>query len=235
MRKPRIALFIDAENTSPSHLPECLERCRSLGKPTIARCYGNAAALKIWEAVIAKNHLLPIQTPPGASKANASDFALTIDVVSLLHRDLYDHAVIASSDADFTLLAIHVREHGRGIDGIGKSKARPSLKSAFDNFTIVGVREVAKPAPKPATKKAVSKAAPKAVAKNKIDTLWLLSIFDDIRKSAEFCDVQALGRALAAANPNYKKGHRTLDNYLKNSGLFDIKDKNAYRLAGPQG
>lgn len=145
--KQRMALFIDAENASPSHLPNYLEHCRTLGKPTIARCYGSTSALKAWEAAIAKHHLIPIQTPPGASKANASDFALTIDAVSLLHRDLFDHAVIASSDADFTLLAVHIREHGKGIDGIGEAKAKASLKSAFDNYITVERQTAAKTMP----------------------------------------------------------------------------------------
>lgn len=148
--KQRVALFIDAENASSGHLPAYLQHCRALGKLTIVRCYGNAAALKGWEAAIAQYHLMPVQTPPGTGKANASDFALTIDAVSLLHRNLFDYAVIASSDADFTLLAVHIREHGKGIDGIGEAKARESLRSAFDCFTVVGTLEPQKPSPQEA-------------------------------------------------------------------------------------
>ena len=121
--RPRVALFIDAENASARYVPEYLKRCGELGKLTIARCYGGSAGLKKWDKAMKDHHIVPMQTPPGASKENASDFALTIDVVSLLHRDLFDHAVIASSDADFMQLAIHVREQGKGIDGLGESKA----------------------------------------------------------------------------------------------------------------
>lgn len=231
MTKPRVALFIDAENASPVHLPDYLEHCRSLGKPTIARCYGSAAALKAWEAAIAKHHLMPVQTPPGANKVNASDFAMTIDAVSLLHRNLFDHAVIASSDADFTLLALHIREHGKGIDGIGEAKAKTTLRSAFDQFIVMGKSPpaVRTPEAKPPVAKAPAKKAPASIAG--IDKTWLLSIFDATRKSSESCDLQALGRALAAAKTDYKKGHRTLDNYLKKSGLFEIRDKHVYRTA----
>lgn len=147
MPKQRVALFIDAENISPNHLPDFLEHGRSLGKITIARCYGDAAALERWDAAIARSHLIPVQTPPCGAKANASDFALVIDAVSLLHRNLFDHAVIASSDADFTLLAIHIREQGKGIDGIGEGKANSSLKTAFDQFIILKKTPAAKSAP----------------------------------------------------------------------------------------
>ncbi len=123
MTKPRVALFIDAENASARYVSDYLERCGELGKLTIARCYGGAAGLKKWDKAMKDHHIVPMQTPPGAAKENASDFALTIDVVSLLHRGLFDHAVIASSDADFMQLAIHIREQGKGIDGLGESKA----------------------------------------------------------------------------------------------------------------
>lgn len=230
MTRPRVALFIDAENASPVHLPECIAYCEDkLGKLTIRRCYGHAAALKGWEAAIAKHHLLPMQTPPGTAKANASDFALTIDAVSLLHRGLFDHAAIASSDADFTLLAVHIREHGKGIYGFGEAKAKASLKSAFDHFEAVGAAVAAS---KPAAKKAVAQpTAPKPANQTAVDAKWLLSVFNAVRESADNCDLQALARALAKSNKDYKKGYRTLDKYLQRSGLFEIKDKKVYRAA----
>ena len=148
--RPRVALFIDAENASARYVPDYLKRCGELGKLTIARCYGGTAGLKKWDKAMKDHHIVPMQTPPGASKENASDFALTIDVVSLLHRGLFDHAVIVSSDADFMQLAIHVREQGKGIDGLGESKATKPLQSAFDHFTIVPAVALKKaPAPKP--------------------------------------------------------------------------------------
>ena len=145
--RPRVALFIDAENASARYVPDYLKRCGELGKLTIARCYGGTAGLKKWDKAMKDHHIVPMQTPPGASKENASDFALTIDVVSLLHRDLFDHAVIASSDADFMQLAIHVREQGKGIDGLGEDKAPKPLQSAFDHFTIVPAVPLKKAAP----------------------------------------------------------------------------------------
>jgi hypothetical protein len=217
--KSRVALFIDAENASDKLLPHFLELCRKLGKPTIARCYGGVAGLKKWEEAIAEYHLTPMLTPPGAVKENASDFALTIDAVSLLHRDLYDHAVIASSDADFTQLAIHIREHGKGIDGIGESKATRSMRSAFDNFTEVpAVKLVSTP------KKTVQLVTRTPDAPG-IDHAWLRKIFDGIKISDSFVGLQSFGLALKKANPDYKKGYRTLDNYLKKSRLQTHKSE----------
>lgn len=225
--KPRIALFIDAENASAKHLPDYLELCRKLGKLTVTRCYGGPAGLKKWERAIAEHHIVPMLTPPSASKENASDFALTIDAVSLLHRDLFDHAVIASSDADFTQLAMHIREYGKDIDGVGESKATKPFRLAFDEYHVVATEPARRaPARKPPPPAPVRKAAASA----DIDTGRLLELFRGVSKDGTTAGKEALGRVLAADMPRYKKGYRTLENFLRKSGLFEVKDGTARLL-----
>jgi NYN domain len=227
MTKLRVALFIDAENASARYVSDYLERCGELGKLTIARCYGGAAGLKKWDKAMAEHHIMPRQTPPSASKENASDFALTIDAVSLLHRDLFDHAVIVSSDADFTQLAIHVRELGKGIDGIGEDKAPKPLQTAFDRFTTVPAiivkapqaAAVKKTPPAPAKKPPPVK---KVATQPKIDSPLLLQLFHEVDKSRPVT-VQDFGKILAAKLPKgYLKGHGNLTNYLKKSGVLEV-------------
>ncbi len=221
MTKPRVALFIDAENASARYVTDYLQRCGELGKLTIARCYGGTAGLKKWDKAMKDHHIVPMQTPPGASKENASDFALTIDVVSLLHRGLFDHAVIASSDADFMQLAIHIREQGKGIDGLGESKATRPLQSAFDKFTVIPAAAPkrapivkASPAPAPARKLA---------ARPAIDTAMLMDIYRKLSANGKAVTPRVYGTELSAKMPNYKKGHRTLENFLRHSGVFKIE------------
>jgi len=220
--KPRVALFIDAENASAKYVTDYLRRCGDLGKLTIARCYGGAAGLKRWDKAMKDHHIVPMQTPPGASKENASDFALTIDAVSLLHRGLFDHAVIASSDADFMQLAIHIREHGKGIDGLGESKATKPLQSAFDIFTIIPAAAPKRaPAPKPSPALAPAR---KLVARPAIDRDMLMDIFLKLSANGKAVTPRVFGTELSVKMPNYKKGHRTLENFLRNSGVFKIEN-----------
>lgn len=220
MTKPRVALFIDAENASAKYVTDYLKRCGELGKLTIARCYGGTAGLKRWDKAMAEHHIMPRQTPPGASKENASDFALTIDVVSLLHRGLFDHAVIASSDADFMQLAIHIREQGKGIDGLGESKATKALQTAFDTFTIIPAAApkraaASKPSPAPARKVASRPA---------VDKEMLIDIYRKLSANGKAITPRVFGTELSAKMPNYKKGYRTLENFLRNSGVFEIEN-----------
>jgi len=209
--RPRVALFIDAENVTPAFVQHYIDHCRSLGRLTVARCYGSGNALKAWEGEAARHHLVPVQTPPGASKANASDFALTIDAVSLLHRDIFDHAVIASSDADFTQLAIHIREHGKGVDGIGETKATPALRSAFDNYTAI--------LPPPA---AAPGAAMPAPCPSRFEA-ELLSTFRRLR-SAGKVTLPVFGKAFREAHPAIELGKGKLKKSLLAAGLA-VDDK----------
>ena len=215
--RPRVALFIDAENASAKYVPDYLKRCGELGKLTIARCYGGTAGLKKWDKAMKDHHIVPMQTPPGASKENASDFALTIDVVSLLHRGLFDHAVIASSDADFMQLAIHIREQGKGIDGLGESKATKPLQSAFDHFTIVPAVPP-KRAPPQNRRLFQEDSSPRPIDKD-----MLLQIYRNLSANGKAVTPRVFGTELSVKMPNYKKGHRTLENFLRNSGVFKIK------------
>lgn len=224
--KIRVALFIDAENASTRHLSACLEHCRQLGKLTIARCYGGPVSLKKWEKAMAAHHIEPALTPPSANKQNASDFALTIDAVSFLHCDMFDHAVIASSDADFTQLAMHIRKHGKGVDGIGEAKAPAWLQLAFDHFTIVGDK-TAKPAP--VRKPAAASAGPHAAKASVIDTETqrkLLAIYRelDLAAGGKPVTLQPFGKKLSEQMRDYRKGHGTWKNVLKKSELFKIAD-----------
>ena len=225
--RPRVALFIDAENASAKYVPDYLKRCGELGKLTIARCYGGTAGLKKWEKAMKDHHITPRQTPPGASKENASDFALTIDVVSLLHRNLFDHAVIASSDADFMQLAIHIRELGKCIDGIGEDKAPKPLQTAFDKFTTVPAiiikasqaAAIKKTPPAPVKKPLPIK---KVVTQSTVDTSSLLQLFHEFDKDRPVT-MQDFGKKLAAKLPKgYLKGHGNLTNYLKKSGVLEV-------------
>lgn len=218
--RPRVALFIDAENASAKYVPDYLKRCGELGKLTIARCYGGTSGLKKWDKAMKDHHILPMQTPPGAAKENASDFALTIDVVSLLHRGLFDHAVIASSDADFMQLAIHIREQGKGIDGLGESKAAKPLQSAFDQFTVIPAA-AAKRAPAPRSSPAPAR---KHASRQAIDTEMLMDIYRKLNANGRTVTPRVFGTELSSKMPNYKKGHRTLENFLRNSGVLKVED-----------
>lgn len=213
----RVALFIDAENASPKHLSRYIEFCEKKGTLAIKHCYGTQAGLTSWEEFMKEHHVRPIMTPPGATiKSNATDFALTIDAVSLLHRGMFDCAVIASSDSDFIQLACHIREHGKPVHGLGEAKATEALRSAFDSYQVI--EEPQKPSPKSAAVKS-------------LDIERMMEAFRELSQDGETVNRTKYLQALAKIRKKYCKGFGTADKALEATGCFTVKDNTVILLS----
>jgi len=65
---------------------------------------------------------------------NSTDIALVIDVVLAVCSGSVDAFCIVSSDADYTRLALLIREKGKRVLVIGKSTTPPSLRSECSEF-----------------------------------------------------------------------------------------------------
>lgn len=120
--KANIAVFIDAENVDPSFASQIFSYARSLGEVTVREIYGAGIALNEWADPILENTVHTNFTLRPSRYKNSSDIALVIGAMELLRlRDkgasAVDAVIIASSDSDFSPLAMHLR--GAGIDVIG--------------------------------------------------------------------------------------------------------------------
>jgi hypothetical protein len=51
----------------------------------------------------------------------------------------------------------------------------------------------------------------------------LLQIYRNLSANGRAVTPRVFGTQLSAKMPNYKKGHRTLENFLRNSGVFKIE------------
>src|SRR5436190_16513276 len=68
------------------------------------------------------------------SAKNASDSALIIDAMELLHTRELGGFCLVSSDSDFTRLATRIREDGLPVYGFGEEKTPRSFINACDRF-----------------------------------------------------------------------------------------------------
>ena len=123
-KPPRIALLIDAENTPPSCLPRVLAELQSAGVVTVRRAYGawQARHLRGWRAAADRHDVDRIGQDRLVRGKNASDIALVIDAMTLLHAGTVDVLAIVSSDSDFAPLAVRARERGVTVLGFGEAK-----------------------------------------------------------------------------------------------------------------
>lgn len=135
----KIALLIDADNTQLNKLEGVLREVSTYGRIVVKRAYGNwkKDILKNWENELKRLAIKAEQQFDYVSGKNASDIALVIDAVNLLHKDMYDAFVIVASDSDYTPLAINLHESGVYVIGVGEKKTPESFRNSCDEFLFL--------------------------------------------------------------------------------------------------
>ena len=109
--------------------------------------------------MLLENSITPIQQYAYTTGKNATDSALIIDAMDILHKESVNGFCIVSSDSDYTRLASRIRESGREVLGFGEKKTpKPFIKSC-DKFIYVEILGQPAPAPAPVSAPAQTAAA----------------------------------------------------------------------------
>src|ERR1700756_4533828 len=135
-RLPRFAVLIDADNTSPQIASGLFEEVAKFGEASVRRIYGDFSnqRLRSWTDILQKYAIDPYQQFAYTTGKNASDIALVIDAMDLLHSGRFDGFCLVSSDSDFTRLASRLREQGADVYGFGAQKTPESFRQACRRF-----------------------------------------------------------------------------------------------------
>ncbi|MCW2842696.1 MAG: hypothetical protein JWN22_612, partial [Nocardioides sp.] len=130
----RMAVLIDADNTSAGHAGLLLEELARYGVPTVKRAYGDWTTQNLvrWKDELHRNAIQPVQQFAYTTGKNSTDSALIIDAMDLLYSGNLDAFAIVSSDSDFTRLATRLRESGKTVIGLGRRRTPASLVAACD-------------------------------------------------------------------------------------------------------
>jgi uncharacterized protein (TIGR00288 family) len=219
----RIALLIDAENTSASYVKGILKEANEYGVITYKRMYGDftKAALSKWNKVATDYSIVPIQQPHYSKAKNASDIMLVIDAMDILYAGNVEGFCIVSSDSDFTRLVSRLMENGKDVIGMGMSNASKTLKAActtFKNLEILGEEGD--------SKKAENEITP-------IDDITPMEeivsyIFDIIDKKANAGKETGLGEIGSQLGKEYKDfdvrnyGYKSLTTFVEDTKKFDV-------------
>lgn len=132
----KLAVLIDAENASPKIASGLFKEIATIGEASVRRIYGDFSGprLKGWSDVLADHAIMPHQNFANIAGKNASDIALVIDAMDLLHSGRFDGFCLVSSDSDFTRLAARIREQGVAVYGFGEQKTPQSFRHACKRF-----------------------------------------------------------------------------------------------------
>lgn len=145
----RLAVLIDADNVSQGNLKAIMDEVAKYGVPTIKHAYGDWARLSGWKDNLLEIGAVPVQQYAYTTGKNATDAALIIEAMDILHENNVEGFVIVSSDSDFTPLALRLRESGKKVYGIGEKKTPRPFITACDKFIYVEILANVQPEPKP--------------------------------------------------------------------------------------
>ena len=138
-RSPRIALLIDADNSPAAKIGVILNELSTFGETSIRRAYGNwkKQELRGWEEILHEHAIRPMQQFDYSKGKNASDMAMVVDALDVLHSERPEAFGIVSSDADFTPLVMYLRAKGAAVYGFGGQKTPEPFVNACSRFLFL--------------------------------------------------------------------------------------------------
>lgn len=225
-RTPRLAVLIDADNASAKIVTGLFEEIAKLGEASVRRIYGDfsSSRLRGWSEILSHHAIIPQQTFAYTTGKNASDMALVIDAMDLLHSGRFDGFCLVSSDSDFTRLAARIREEGIDVYGFGEQKTPTSFRQACRRFVYTenllpdaaGTGQAEEPPAKPAKGLEPPSAASPLLRK-------VLAQSDD---EGGWTSLSAVGQRLIDMAPDFDPrtfGHVKLSDLVEKCGGFELR------------
>lgn len=229
-KRKKIALLIDGDNAQPSLVGKILNEVGKYGLITIRRIYGDWTTVNMsgWKHTLHDNAIQPIQQFRYTVGKNATDSALIIDAMDILHGGLVDGFCIVSSDSDYTRMATRVREMGFFVMGIGKRKTPKAFVNACHLFIYTENLISLEP---PARERGAAKKTAEREGEEKsrkLDALPLLKgAFDMAVQEDGWANLGTMGFYLRQLDPGFDPrtyGFKQLSQLIKaHSDLFIMK------------
>ena len=202
-RELQLAVLIDADNIPYSHVKEMLEEITKFGLPTIKRIYGDWTKNTVagWKPALLEHAITPVQQYAYTRGKNATDSAMIIDAMDILHSNKVDGFCIVSSDSDFTRLATRLRESRMLVIGIGEKKTPRPFIVACDKFIYI---EILKEADSPKEAKVPQPSSKTQVEKmDKATIRLLISTIEDLADDEGWAFLAAVGAQLNKRKPDF--------------------------------
>ncbi len=215
-----LAVLIDADNTSPKYAKATFDEIASIGEASVRRCYGDFSSHQMsgWSKVQAEFGIVPHHQPANTVGKNASDIALVIDAMDLMHSGRFDGFVLVSSDSDFTRLASRIREQGLDVYGMGMQKTPNAFRKAVKRFIFFENLQ-------PADAKSAD-APPPATGDLKEARDLIFRAMDGIDQDDEWYALGPLGQFITAAHPDFDTrtfGKRKLSDLVAELKVFETR------------
>ncbi|WP_214041542.1 NYN domain-containing protein [Methanoculleus sp.] len=228
----RLAVLIDADNTSPAIIKDLLDEIAKYGTASVKRIYGNWTSnqLQGWKEVLLKYSIQPIQQFSYTTGKNATDSAMIIDAMDLLYTHKFNGFCLVSSDSDFTRLAARIREAGLTVFGFGRDTTPKPFVDACDKFIYTEIiRRDETAGQKDETRDSIA-LVPKNPKTDKEFLELLISSVEDASDEQGWAHLslvtQTIQKKSSAFDPrNY--GFKKVLDLVAATGLFDIDPRSS--------
>jgi hypothetical protein len=212
----KFAVLIDGDNAQATLLSQILAEVSKVGLITIKRIYGDWTTTNMnqWKEPLHKYAIHPMQQFRYTTGKNATDSAMIIDAMDLLHGNDVQGFCIVSSDSDYTRLAIRIREDGFFVIGVGEKKTPEAFVNACNQFIYSENLSITQE-----VKKKGSKRKKKEANLDITDPLPLLiQGFEMAAKEDEWTYLATMGNSLRQLAPAFDPrtySHQKLQSLLK--------------------
>ncbi len=232
----KLAVLIDADNAQASTANDLLSEVSRYGTANVKRIYGDWTTdrLRGWKDVLNRHAIVPIQQFAYTSGKNATDSALIIDAMDLLHTGNLDGFCLVSSDSDFTKLATRIRESGLLVYGFGEKKTPQAFVAACDKFVFTEVlrsSQITAPAAAPRVgetpAKSVSEAKTPDLSKDKELMQQVIAALAATTADDGWATLAMVGDYLTKNNPSFDArnyGCSKLGSLMKKLSYVEVKE-----------
>lgn len=216
-----LAVLIDADNAPAKYAKPMFEEIASFGEASVRRFYEDVSKPNAsdWSKVQATYGLVPHHQPSYTVRKNASDIALVIDAMDLMHTGRFDGFVLVSSDSDFTRLAQRLREQGLNVYGMGERKTPEAFRQACKRFIYLENLQDAEDAPTD-----ITPASPKRRLNEARQ--FVLQAINKIDQDDEWFHLGQIGQHIMSTHPDFDTrsyGKSKLSELVKDMKGLEIK------------
>lgn len=213
-----LAVLIDADNAKASAIAEILGEVARYGTATVKRAYGDWTTpnLASWKNVLHIHAVQPVQQFSYTKGKNATDSALIIDAMDLLHGGKLDGFCLVSSDSDFTRLATRIREAGLAVYGFGEKKTPQPFVAACDKFVFTEI--LGDPQ---------DKAKPKKATNSKLQEVLKLAI-SSVAQEDGWASLSVVGSLINKNDPSFDSrnfGYKKLGDLVRDQAYIEVNEK----------
>ena len=231
----RMAVLIDGENAQASLADQIISEVARHGIVKIRRVYGNwmTPNMSGWKGIVQSLSIQPVQRFPNAVGKNATDIALVIDAMDILHAGSVNGFCVVSSDSDYTGLATRIREAGHFMIGVGRKDTPQSFVNACDEFLYTEtLNQLSGMTQKPATGSPAVQTHKKANSSTAFTQTLRRAIAKSVQSDgwALIADVGSNAREI---DPKFGHQGKLSAQIKKYPNLFEVRD-NEYVRARPQ-